>query len=287
VEPGDLVHVDNRAFLAFCYFYRHHVMDDPQFDFLRPGGRYVYPQHPVPLQSPLMGVAYSGRYEGKLLWVHHTHDSSLWPPQGLVYKTAVEQVRGVEGAREQFRLRWTENAEHITPLVLPSEPDRAVTTWLIDYMPVIEQSLRDLVAWVEDGIEPAGTQFDVVDGQVILPATATERGGIQPVVSVTADGGSRCEVAAGATVTLTVAAAVPPGAGQLTRLEWDFDGQGTYPLTITLDGTSAELTASHTHTYESPGTYFPTARVSSHREGDPSAEFCQVTNLSWARVVVT
>ncbi len=34
VEPGDQVHVDNRAFLAFCYYARHHVLDDPQFDAL-------------------------------------------------------------------------------------------------------------------------------------------------------------------------------------------------------------------------------------------------------------
>ena len=32
VEVGDEVHLDNRKFLAFCYYYRHHVMDDPQFD---------------------------------------------------------------------------------------------------------------------------------------------------------------------------------------------------------------------------------------------------------------
>jgi prepilin-type processing-associated H-X9-DG protein len=32
VKAGDLVHVDNRRFLAFCYFARHHPMDDMQFD---------------------------------------------------------------------------------------------------------------------------------------------------------------------------------------------------------------------------------------------------------------
>ena len=35
VKVGDEVHVDNRKFLAFCYFHRHHVMDDPQFDGLK------------------------------------------------------------------------------------------------------------------------------------------------------------------------------------------------------------------------------------------------------------
>jgi hypothetical protein len=39
VQPGDKIHVDNRAFLAFCYYYRHHVMEDVQFDFLKLDGR--------------------------------------------------------------------------------------------------------------------------------------------------------------------------------------------------------------------------------------------------------
>ncbi len=62
VKPGDQIHVDNRKFLAFCYFHRHHIMDDAQFDWLRVGGHPIYAQHPVPLMSPLMGVSYTGHY---------------------------------------------------------------------------------------------------------------------------------------------------------------------------------------------------------------------------------
>jgi hypothetical protein len=286
VEPGDLVHIDNRAFLAFCYFYRHHVMEDPQFDFLRPGGHHTYPQHPVPLQSPLMGVAYSGQYEGKLLWVHHTHDSSLWPPQGLVYPEAVERAQGIAAVTEKFCLRWTENAEHITPLVLAAAPGRVATTWLIDYMPIIEQSLWDLVAWVEDGVAPARTTYESVDGQIILPADATSRGGIQPVVTVTANGAVRVEVAAGAQVSLAVSAQMPPGAGMFTMVEWDFDGTGTYPVREAFDGTATTLSTTTTHSYPAAGTYFATARVLAHRTGDTTTPHCQVANLASARIVV-
>ena len=52
---------------------------------------------------------------------------------------------------------------------------------------MIEQSLRDLVAWVEDAVVPAGTSYTFRDGKVTLPATAAERGGIQPVVRATAN----------------------------------------------------------------------------------------------------
>ena len=287
VEVGDEVHIDNRAFLAFCYSYRHHLSDDPSCDFLRLDGAPIYPQHPLPLQSPLMGVAYSGQYQGKLLWVHHTHDASLWPPQGLVYKRAVERAQGPEGAAQNFQLRWVENAEHVPPRFLPSAPNRATATWLIDYMPYIEQSLVDLCDWVEKGIHPAPTRFEFRDGRVFLPPSAEERLGIQPVVSVTANGGSRAEVKAGEAVSLAVVGEVPPGAGTVIAVEWDFDGQGAFPEQAEVDGTQARVALETRHTYATPGTYFVTARVTSHREGDRSASARRITNVASARVVVS
>jgi hypothetical protein len=132
-------------------------MDDAQFDGLRVGGRPIYAQHPVPLMSPLMGVSYTGHYPGKLLWVHHTHDSSLWPSQGIIYEGAVLGAPGAAGAESRFRLQWTENAEHIMPAWLPPSPLRASNTCLVDYTPVIEQGLVDLARWVEEGVAPAST----------------------------------------------------------------------------------------------------------------------------------
>jgi hypothetical protein len=286
VQVGDRVQVDNRAFLAFCYFYRHHLMADQSFDFLRLDGVPVYPQHPVPDSSPLMGVPYSGKYDGKLLWVHHTHDSSLWPSQGVVYPEAVRRSQGEAGLRDSFCLRWTENAEHVPPFILPSDPKRATPTWLIDYMPAIEQSLVDLQAWCEEGVVPAPTAFSYADGKVTLPQTAAERGGIQAVVVVTADGAARADVAPGSTVTLSVTAETPAGAGTITGVEWDFEGAGTFELKQDVDGTATSLTLSTTHTYDAPGTYFATARVTSHREGLVGATSRGITNVASARIVV-
>ncbi|MCU1594590.1 MAG: hypothetical protein JWO12_1982 [Frankiales bacterium] len=287
VKPGDKVHVSNRAFLAFCYYYRHHVTDDVQFDFLKLDGVPIYPQHVIPTQSPLMGIPYSGQYSGKLLWVHHTHDASLWPPQGLVYGEAVRRSQGDQGLADNYCLRWSENAEHIPPFLCPSDPGRASSTWLIDYMPIIEQSLADLITWVEDGVKPVGTTYDYVDGKVVLPPSAAERGGIQPVIEVSVDGGQRAEVTVGTPVTVTVHAEVPPGAGTLTSLAWDIDGTGAFPVSEALDGTQASLTATHTQVYDKPGTYFVTARVTSRRDGDVTALDKQLPNLAQVRVVVS
>jgi hypothetical protein len=288
VLPGDEVHVDNRKFLAYHYFARHHLMDDMQFDALRVDGVPIYPQHPVPVQSPLMGVGYSGLYRGKLIWVHHTKDSSLWPPQGVIYRDAVVRAQGEEGARERFRLRWIENAEHGPSMMVPSLPNRASNTWLIDYMPYIEQSIADLIAWVEDGVEPVDTAFEWIDNKVILSPDATERRGIQAVVAVTANGAERAEVGVGEPVTLELRAAVPPGAGTIVEADWDFDGTGVFPFRHSeVDGTAASVTLSTTHAFERPGEYFVTGRVHSHRDGKVDAPSCRIPNLAQARVVVT
>ena len=287
VAVGDEVHIDNRKFLAFCYFARHHLMDDTQFDSFRVDGVPVHPQHPVPLMSPLMGVSYSGDYEGKLMWVHHTHDASLWPPQGVIYEQAVRAAQGEAGAAERFRIRWTENAEHIPPMMIPSSGARAANTWLVDYGPVIEQSLADLIDWVENGLAPAATTFDYRDGKVTLPTTAAERGGIQPVVRATANGGVRAEVAVGEPVTLVVHAEMPPGAGKIISADWDLDGKGTYPVHHDdIAGTETSISRTISHTFEAPGTYFITALVHGHRDGDTKAQSRRLPNLAQVRVVV-
>ncbi|WP_344046874.1 tannase/feruloyl esterase family alpha/beta hydrolase [Nocardioides panacihumi] len=287
VQAGDEIHVSNRKFLAFCYFHRHHIMDDAQFDSLRQAGQPIYAQHPVPLMSPLMGVSYTGQYAGKLLWMHHTHDSSLWPSQGLIYRGAVVAAQGPEAAAEKFRLQWTQNAEHIPPSYLPNSTTRATSTWLIDYFPVIEQGLADLIQWVEEGTAPPNTTFEYVDGQIVLPQSASERGGIQPVIRVSANGGVRAEVGVGEQVELAVDAEVPPGAGTIVSVEWDWDGWATFPFQHEVSGEDTAVSLRTSHAYGSPGTYFVTARVRSQRDGDATEVNRLISNVASARIVVS
>jgi hypothetical protein len=237
--------------------------------------------------SSLMGVCYSGQYEGKLLWIHHTHDSSVWPAWGTLYHRAVLQAQGAELAKERFRIRWTEYAEHGPYDMVPPEPHRVASTRLIDFRGITEQSLMDLIEWVEHGVEPAGTSYTYEGGRVSLPTTAVERGGIQPVASATANGAVRAGVGTGDTVSLVVHAEVPPNAGTIVDVEWDFDGTGTYPYRHEgVDGTANELTLSTSHTYDRPGLFFATARVTSHRGGDVDAEQCRIETIAQVRVEV-
>jgi hypothetical protein len=165
-------------------------------------------------------------------------------------------------------------------------PGRANNTWLVNYQPIIEQCLADLIAWVEDGVDPADTAFEYRDGAIVLPETAAARRGIQPLVWVTANGTVRAEVRCGEEITLEMRAETPPGAGTIIGVQWDFDGSGSFPQSEKLDGTQSAVTVSTVHRYETPGTYFATALVESHRDGDVGATSRRIPNVASARIVV-
>jgi hypothetical protein len=289
VAAGDEVHVSNRDFLAYCYFPRHHVHDSVNYDALRVDGHPVFAQHPSPPGPPLAATPWTGRYEGKLLWVHFTHDSAVWPPQAFLYRDVVRRAQGEPGAAERYRLRWVRHAEHVPVAVVPDAPGiRSSNTRLIDYQPVLEQSLADLIAWVEDGVAPPVEQYRYDQGGLVaFPESAAERAGIQPVVTVAANGAARAEVKAGEKVTLQVRAEVAPGAGSIVDVQWDVDGSGGYLYRDVFDGSAADVKLERTHVYSEPGTYFVTALVHSHRDGDTTATSRRIPDFGYARVVVT
>jgi hypothetical protein len=88
-------------------------------------------------------------------------------------------------------------------------------------------------------------------------------------------------------VAFAVEAEVPPNAGTIIAAEWDFDGTGHWPLKLgNIDGRSSRISLNVTHRFDKPGTYFPSARVTSHREGDVNAVHRRQINLARVRVVV-
>jgi hypothetical protein len=229
---------------------------------------------------PMMGVpTFDGRFQGKVLTVQHTHDSSIWP-----------RDHRFEGAEDRWVLRWTENAEHVPASALPPSEGPSPLTRMIDWKGTIEQSLHDLVAWVERGEKPVGTTGTTLTpgGPLSLAEKAAERGGIQPVVRARADGGARSDVAVGQPVLLEVTAEVPPGAGTVVDVLWDLDGTGAFPVRDPeVDGTQSVVTGSLHHAFAQPGTYFPCVKVVAHRDGDTTARSRRVENLARVRVVVT
>jgi hypothetical protein len=287
IKAGDEVQVDNSNFLAIQYYHRHQVPTPDYYvwdQFRGSDGKPLYPQRPRLLGPDLAGgtaVVQSGRFHGKMIVVESLMDQDALPWQADWYRSRVADVLGPR-LDENFRVWFTDHALHAE-----MQPRGTHT---VSYFGVIHQALRDLSAWVEKGAAPpASTSYKVADGQVLVPPTAAERKGVQPVVTVTADGGARAEVKAGELVTFLAVVDVPPDTGRVVAAEWDFDGAGKSPADVKLsepEASGARATFKVTHVFSKPGTYFPALRATSQRQGDAKTPFARIQNLGRVRVVV-
>jgi hypothetical protein len=188
---------------------------------------------------------------------------------------------------DHYRLWYSDNADH-DPLGPGAMTAPHAAAHIVSYLGEMQQALLDLDAWVADGVPPAASTTYSVDAndQVHVPGTAA-RHGVQPVATLTASGSSdgRVDVAAGQSVAFSLDAAAPAGTGKIVRVEWDFEGQGTYPVSAQFP-VAREVHLGATHTFAHPGTYFAVARVTSQREGSRTTPFTLVQNLARIRVVV-
>ena len=82
-------------------------------------------------------------------------------------------------------------------------------------------------------------------------------------------------------------AEAPPNTGYFIKLEWDFDGSGTFPYSEELNGTESKIKATTSHKYGETGIYFVTFRVILDRNGDKEDIIHHIINQSRVRIVVT
>ncbi|HEY1750208.1 MAG TPA: hypothetical protein VGG29_03035 [Caulobacteraceae bacterium] len=291
LRAGDAVEVDNGVYLAAQTYHRHQI-PAPEFyvweQFRGPDGQPRYPQRPLlPGQDVQSGgAAMSGRFDGKMIVVQALMDEAAYPWGADWYRTRVQAVLG-PALGDRYRLWFVDNALHTTVAVSARDARPVATTRIVSYQGVLQQALRDLAAWVEHGVAPAeSTRYAVEDGQVRTPAAAADRRGLQPTVSVTANGAARAEVKVGEPVAFAAAIEAPPGAGPVVKAEWDFEGAGDYPVVCDLaPGPTAAVTAAYA--FSEPGTYFPALRATVQRDGDAATPYARVQNLGRVRVVVT
>jgi hypothetical protein len=288
IKAGDEVVIDNSAYLAVQTYHRHQL---PSADYVgyaqyRGGdGKPLYPQRSTvigPRQvTQYNGSVQNGKFDGKIVVVQSLLDEHTHPWAADWYRSKVKAVLGSR-IDDRYRLWYTDNALHGGP------SQKGDSLRVVNYTGILQQALRDLSAWVEKGVPPPpSTSYKVVDGQVEVPPTAAERKGIQPVVTLIANGGARADVAVGQPVTFAGVIETPPNTGKVVGAEWDFEGSGDYPVTETLKDTqSTRVALTTTHTFTKPGTYFPVLRAASQRQGDAKTPYTRALNLSRVRVVV-
>ncbi|MDG2003262.1 MAG: hypothetical protein P8J20_08015 [Novosphingobium sp.] len=288
LKVGDNVRIDNSWQLAMQSYQRHQV-PPPEDDvyawdqYKDENGAPIYPQREVLIgpvgASNTAGRMYNGNIKGKVLVLECLMDIDALPWQADWYRSRVKASLG-ESFEDNFALVFIDNANHENPLW------QEANARIVSYAGALQQGLRDLADWVENGVHPSDTAYEVVDTQVHLPDSASERRGIQPVVSLRANGGECADVAVGEEVRFEGVIEVPPGAGKVVSAEWDFVAIGEYSEKARIDTPSETVTVTASHSYAKPGTYFPALRTASHRQGDQDTAYARVENLARARVVV-
>ena len=298
IEPGDTVHLDNSDYVAVQMYYRHQVPDDKSFEafsqFRDADGNLAIPQRPYIMGYGFTGTGtvQDGDIQGKVIMNQSLMDESTWPWCAHWYRGRVISSKGSD---QDYRLYYNENCLHGDITALQSSR-------VINYVGSLYQSLLDLSDWVERGIEPKKTSnYTYKEGQIYMEQDPAKRCGLQPKVTLTANGGKCAKVKPGEAVTLEVFAEVPQGAGAVTAFDFSLKEEKLdihdakrkvfdHPAEVVQLGTGEDgvtrAKGSITVSYEKPGTYFAAVRSKSNADGSPADVFTQVLNLDRARIIV-
>ena len=287
IRPGDAVRVDNSWALALQTYHRHQVPPSEDYygwnQFRGSDGVPLYPQRQVRIgpvgTANAAGSVLTGRINGKMLMLAALVDIDAYPWQADWYRSLVAAAMGA-GFERDFALYFVDNGHHENPQT-PLQ-----RTHVVSYGGALQQSLRDLAAWVERGERPSETRYRIADSQVLLPDDAAGRMGIQPVIRLEADGGAMAEARVGEAVTLIGVIEAPSGSGKIVSAEWDFDGAGEFAERADIGEPAANVTITARRAFSTPGTYFPVLRAALQREGDPRTAYARVQNLARVRIVV-
>jgi hypothetical protein len=297
LRPNDQVTIDNTNYLASQTYHRHQDPgpEYPVWDQFKVNGKPKYPIRPIELSNlPLSGTGtrQSGKFKGtssKVIVIESGWDEAAFPWQADWYRKQVIKNYGAK-TDDVFRLWMVDKCMHTSPSILEAGEERpAETTRMVSYTPIIQQALRDLTKWVEKGVPPPPTtNYSIDDGQLVLPSTASARSGIQPVVTLVTGGKDHATVRVGQAVQFSGTVSVPRGTGVVVGTEFDFEGDGKFPVQAKFNANNAkdEATVTTTYTFKKAGTYFPALQGIAQRDGGESP-FGRVTNLGRVRIVVT
>ncbi len=272
-KPGDEILIDNSDYIAIQTYHRHQVpgAEYKAWDqFRNADGTPKYPQREGLL---CLGFAYqgagsiqSGDIQGKVIMVNCLADGGACTWMSDWYRGKVKEKYGDE-TDQWFRLWCLEHCGH-TDLEHTADPFH-----IPSYLGVLYRALQDLASWVEEGIAPAQTShYRIEEGQAVIPKTAEERRGVQPVVNLNANGRKRAQVRAGEKVSFETEIGIPDEGSEVVSIEWSFEGEP-----YEAGGMQAE------HIYQNPGTCFAAVRVMTNRKDD---RFTAIQNIDRARIVV-
>ena len=294
VKPGDILCLDNSDYIAIQHYYRHQVPDATFHawdQFRKEDGAPALPQRPNVMGYALNGTGrpQDGQIQGKVMVIQSLMDESTCPWCGDWYRNKVIEATGTE---ENFRLYYMQRCMHNNSV-------DSANNMVVNYMGALCQALLDMADWLQEGKEPLQTTlYKREGGRILEEADASRRGGMQAGILLTVNGAKCARVRAGGEFVLRAEATLPEGAGEVTAIDFDYRDshvfptrvEGLFPVKGSVTRTEAEgvkgAFAEVVHSFEKPGTYFVSARVSSQRQGREDELFTQVLNLDRVRVIV-
>lgn len=302
LAPGDIITIDNLDYLAIQLYYRYQNVDESFFPWSYLDKK--YPGRPKREGSPVgIGICFGGAgslqdgdIQGKTIVIEALMDEFASPWQADWYKNKVREKAEEKGLKEEdvFRLWYIDHSLHND-----SHKDMGVHT--INYYGAVKRALLAVSDWAERGIEPPSTTNYKMDfAQVVVPKTASERGGVQQVVTLMANSEKHAYVKVGEQVCFTAYIDVPENAGEVVSARWNFTGEGktTYADYVNEDVYGNEIyqiekvgsrsfETQAIYVYHKPGTYFTTVNVASNPMKDGRRDlFLDVLNIDRVRITV-
>jgi len=214
-------------------------------------------------------------------------DGNSYPYVAGFYEQMVTKALGSRAAEKMFRLYYQENGIH--GAFLDNLPGKLGTS-VIPTGGILHQVLLDLADWAERGIAPRPSTRYRIDSmnQVVVPSTAKERGGLQPLVHLTVNGKDRADVGVNQPVNLVGKIEMPPGTGKIVEYDY-YVGSSDYKFEPATKLSQPQTRVSLTRTISFPkqGEYVIALRTAGQRDGKGDASgTTPLINIDRVRVVV-
>ena len=276
---GGKVRVNNRFILAMYHYPRHSNIPGARShdQYRNADGSPKHPQRPDlsilarANYRTMGGRIETGDIKTKTMIMEGMADNLSWPLFNASYAEMIQRRIGTARANQMMRFYLHDNGSHTTG---GGEPG------------IFHQSLKDLMAWAEQGVAPPrSTQYTIRNGQVIAAPRAADRHGLQPVMTLTANGGARAVVGVNQPVALVGTVEMPPRAGQVVQYNWTVAGTAD-PVT-NLEKPQPQASLNRTISFDKPGTYTVRLTVHGQRDGLVSPpDRTLLRNFKDVRVVV-
>ncbi len=259
LKVGSKVRVNNRFILAMYFYPRYsNIPGSRSYDQYRNAdGSAKYPQRKdISVLSysnyrTMGGRIETGAIKTKTMIIEGRGDNLSWPIFNASYAERIEKTLGPAKANAMMRFYLHDNGRHAVGGGAPG---------------IFQQSIQDLMAWAEKGIAPPpSTSYTIRNGQVIPPDDAAARHGLQPVMSLTANGAARATVGVNQPVNLVAKLEMPPATGKIVQYGWTIAGTED-PATV-VDKPQPLVNVNRSITFDKPGTYVVRLTVNGQRDG--------------------